>query len=217
MQSSHSCLALFALLASDVLALPHDEQYINVKLSKTVVVTGTHTLEEASPFSTPPANIKLLCPTPGEPCTLDGISTWPSGTMSLVASGEEEAKTTVLDPVASAGMNNAHMTSTERGEELEQASGAEDERKAFWATMFARADPRSHAPAQMVLDEDEAEDYQERKTKKNKWECVQCDEGRDLVCINGTHFGFCDEGCPEPRRLKDGMKCVDGKIFRARP
>ena len=44
-------------------------------------------------------------------------------------------------------------------------------------------------------------------------ECVTCPKGRSLVCINGTHYGYCDEGCAEPRELKDGMKCVDGKIF----
>jgi hypothetical protein len=36
------------------------------------------------------------------------------------------------------------------------------------------------------------------------------------VCIRTTHYGFCDEGCAEPRRLKESMKCVDGKIYGAR-
>jgi hypothetical protein len=42
--------------------------------------------------------------------------------------------------------------------------------------------------------------------------CVTCDKGRDVVCIGDTHFGYCDEGCAEPRKLKDGVKCVDGRI-----
>jgi hypothetical protein len=46
--------------------------------------------------------------------------------------------------------------------------------------------------------------------------CVTCQKGRDVVCIRTTHYGFCDEGCAEPRRLKESMKCVDGKIYGAR-
>jgi hypothetical protein len=42
---------------------------------------------------------------------------------------------------------------------------------------------------------------------------VTCPKGRDLVCIGKTHYGFCDEECAMPRRLKKGMQCADGKIF----
>jgi hypothetical protein len=43
--------------------------------------------------------------------------------------------------------------------------------------------------------------------------CTRCEKGRDLVCIGTTQFGYCDEGCVEPRRLGEGMRCEDGKIF----
>jgi hypothetical protein len=46
--------------------------------------------------------------------------------------------------------------------------------------------------------------------------CVTCKKGRNLVCINGTHYGYCDEGCAEPRKLGDGMECVDGRVFGVR-
>jgi hypothetical protein len=46
--------------------------------------------------------------------------------------------------------------------------------------------------------------------------CVECGKGRDIVCIGERHYGFCDEGCAEPRRLREGMKCVDGRVFGER-
>jgi hypothetical protein len=67
-----------------------------------------------------------------------------------------------------------------------------------------------------VRDEDEDEDYQHSKQMETLKECVTCEKGRDLVCINGTHYGLCDEGCAEPRKLREGMKCVDGRIYGVR-
>jgi hypothetical protein len=72
-----------------------------------------------------------------------------------------------------------------------------------------------------VRDEDEDEEYHQQlehmqDTEESNEGCVYCEKGRSLVCINGTHFGYCDEGCAEPRRLAVGMKCVDGRIFGVR-
>lgn len=50
-------------------------------------------------------------------------------------------------------------------------------------------------------------------TFKVQGACISCPKGRDIVCINATHFGYCDEGCVEPRRVKKGMKCVDGRMY----
>jgi hypothetical protein len=75
---------------------------------------------------------------------------------------------------------------------------------------------------QIVRDEDEDEEYhqvqrlKEADEKSKEDGCVTCKKGRSLVCINGTHFGYCDEGCVEPRRLGEGMECVDGRVFGVR-
>jgi hypothetical protein len=69
---------------------------------------------------------------------------------------------------------------------------------------------------QIVRDEDEDEEYHRVEQSVKAKECVACKKGRSLVCINGTHYGYCDEGCAEPRKLREGMKCVDGRIYGAR-
>jgi hypothetical protein len=75
---------------------------------------------------------------------------------------------------------------------------------------------------QIVRDEDEDEEYhrvqrlKEADEKSKEDGCVTCEKGRSLVCVNGTHYGHCDEGCAEPRRLGEGMECVDGRVFGVR-
>jgi hypothetical protein len=70
-----------------------------------------------------------------------------------------------------------------------------------------------------VRDEDEDELYHIQESEaddRTKDGCVHCEKGKTLVCIHGTHFGYCDEGCVEPRKLGEGMKCVEGRIFGMR-
>jgi hypothetical protein len=287
MHFSHSTWTLLTLLVCRAIALLHDDHPTHAKLTKTIVVTITRTLVDGAPSSTPPTGPTLLCPTPGEQCTLEGISTWPSRTTSLVlptvtfdpiepsnatttktastscahsmsqiipgignststpdltllttidepiasetegssdpaasstpivenTEGENgEVKTSTLDPVVWAGMDGALMTKAKRSAEREQESGAEIQRRVFCARIFPHAHPTR---AQIVRDEDEDEEYQRRTTEWNESECVECEKGMEIVCINGTHVGFCDEGCAEPRELREGTKCVDGKIFGA--
>ncbi|KAF2819818.1 hypothetical protein CC86DRAFT_412740 [Ophiobolus disseminans] len=45
-------------------------------------------------------------------------------------------------------------------------------------------------------------------------ECITCPKGKDLICIDGTHYGFCDEGCVEVRAVLSGAKCEDGRIYQ---
>ena len=66
-----------------------------------------------------------------------------------------------------------------------------------------------------MRDEDEDEEgYKYGYVKKGE-ECITCEKGRDVVCIGDKHFGFCDEGCVEKRRLGVGVRCVDGRIYGA--
>jgi hypothetical protein len=72
---------------------------------------------------------------------------------------------------------------------------------------------------QIVWDGDEDEEYHclEQTGKGIKTDgCMTCEKGRNSVSINGTHFGYCDEGCVEPRRLGEGMERVDGRVFGVR-
>jgi hypothetical protein len=58
---------------------------------------------------------------------------------------------------------------------------------------FVAAHPQGHRKHQQIVrDEDEDEDYQHSKQMETLKECVTCEKGRDLVCINGTHYGLCD-------------------------
>jgi hypothetical protein len=97
-----------------------------------------------------------------------------------------------------------------RNAAIDQESGAELCRKVFWARIFALAGP---VLAQIVRDEDEDEGYQQRQKEGSESGCVECEKGGDIVCVNGTLFGVCDEWCAEVRGLGKGMKCVDGRIF----
>jgi len=82
----------------------------------------------------------------------------------------------------------------------------------LWHRFFAAAHP-----LQIVRDGDfDADDDDSEWYAKTGEECIACEKGRDVVCIGKMHFGYCDEGCVEPRRLGDGMKCVDGKIWGAK-
>jgi hypothetical protein len=59
--------------------------------------------------------------------------------------------------------------------------------------------------------------YSKRLTKATRIQMRSvCIVERGGAYINGTHFGYCDEGCAEPRKLGEGMKCVDGRIFGVR-
>jgi hypothetical protein len=84
-------------------------------------------------------------------------------------------------------------------------------------SFFVAAHPQMHTKHQQIVrDEDEDEEYHRVEQSVKAKECVACKKGRSLVCINGTHYGYCDEGCAEPRKLREGMKCVDGRIYGAR-
>lgn len=106
------------------------------------------------------------------------------------------------------------MTRSKRGEE----NSAQRRHKTFWSRLFVAAYPQT--PVQIVRDEDEAEDQDDfthgNELENVKMECVQCPKGRSIVCIDGGFYGYCDEGCAEPRKLKEGMKCVDGRIYGVR-
>jgi hypothetical protein len=126
---------------------------------------------------------------------------------------DAEATTDVIDSVAWAGMDGALMTRAKR--EIE--SSAQRRRKTFWSRLFVAAHPQT--PMQIVRDEDEDDD-QDDFTHGNepdvKMACVTCPKGRSIVCIDSGYYGNCDEGCAEPRKLKERMKCVDGRIYGAR-
>jgi hypothetical protein len=123
-------------------------------------------------------------------------------------------KTSDRDPIAWSGtddaLNHSHARRSEQNDRTPQ-------RKPFWTRFFAAGLPQlppsiSQVAPQMMRDEDEAE----VEVGDDGTECLKCPKNRDLVCINGTHYGFCDEGCVEARRLKDGMKCVEGRIYGVR-
>jgi hypothetical protein len=85
----------------------------------------------------------------------------------------------------------------------------------LWHRFFAVAHPQS--VPRSVRDEDmETDDEVENLWAKKGEECITCEKGKDLICIGEAQFGYCDEGCVEPRILRAGMKCVDGKIWGAK-
>jgi hypothetical protein len=126
---------------------------------------------------------------------------------------DAKVTTDVVDSIAWAGMDGALVTRTNRGLE----SSAQRRHKMFSIRLFVAAYPQT--PMQIVQDEDEDKD-QNNFTHGNgsdlKMECVQCPKGRSIVCIDGGYYGYCDEGCAESRKLKEGTKCVDGRIYGAR-
>jgi hypothetical protein len=77
----------------------------------------------------------------------------------------------------------------------------------FWKHSFVAAHARERIES--TGDGDEG-------GKIEKDDCMTCEAGRDVVCIGDTHYGYCDEGCAEPRKLKEGVKCVDGRIYGVR-
>jgi len=103
-----------------------------------------------------------------------------------------------LDPIAWAGINKRS-----------EVSGAQRSHKPFWSRVFVAGYPQS--PVQVGVNKD---DFSTGDEPENM--CVTCPEGGDVVCIGETHYGFCDEGCAEPRRLGEGMRCVGGRITGAR-
>jgi hypothetical protein len=109
----------------------------------------------------------------------------------------EEIKTSFIDPIAWAGADNALMG---REEKNNTYAG----RKTIWSRFFAVAHSK-----QIVRDLNE-------EATKDEDQCSTYARGASLVCINGTHYGYCDEGCAAPRRLRDGTKCVQGRIYGAR-
>ncbi|KAF2031081.1 hypothetical protein EK21DRAFT_111322 [Setomelanomma holmii] len=120
-------------------------------------------------------------------------------------------KTIQIDPVAWGAPDNL------RRRNLSTSTNASPYHKPLWPRFFAAAYPQllsstSQPPLQIMRDEDEDEiDHGNPNDTGTK--CITCPRNQDVVCINGTHYGFCDEYCVDPRVLKQGMKCVDGKIF----
>jgi hypothetical protein len=100
------------------------------------------------------------------------------------------------------------------------SNNAQPRSKPHFSFFFVAAHPQVHTKHQQIVrDEDEDEEYHRLKNQASEFKnqaCVICEKRRSLVCINGTHYGYCDEGCAEPRKLRDGMKCVDGRIYGVR-
>lgn len=126
------------------------------------------------------------------------ISGPPSDATTQIQSSS--TSTDILDPVAW-DMTNPNARRSE-------SNNASRRKKAFWTQFFALASPAYPGRSQIVRDEDEEQEAGGGDESK----CVVCPKGRDMVCIGKTHFGFCDEGCAEPRRLTKGTKCVKGRI-----
>jgi hypothetical protein len=111
----------------------------------------------------------------------------------------EKIKTSFIDPIGWVGTDNALMG---RKKENNAYTG----RKTIWSRFFAVA----HSD-QIVRDLNEDEE-----ATKDGGQCYTCAKGASLVCINDTHYEYCDEGCAAPRKLRDGMKCVQGRIYGVR-
>jgi hypothetical protein len=265
----HTMLSLLACALTLASALPHSEAATTTKLTKTAVVTVTHTIHHPLRSTTLPADPTLECPSTNEPCIIDGIAIWPSGTTRIIHSstinpnassffsaaffsssspGKPPTSTTsahstpstsasllanesdwiysvqptapptqassepvsaashatsFLEPIAWSGMDGALVSRARRAEE----NGVHKGRRSIWYGFFAGANAQ-----QIVRDKDEVFETDVAESQ----ECCMCEKGRSLVCINGTHFGYCDEGCAEPRELREGMKCVEGKIYGAK-
>lgn len=122
---------------------------------------------------------------------------------------DDSSNHSVYDPVAWADTN---------GKRSKRDSTSNTSRRSYWNYLFTHALPQvpmpPNAPPQIVRDEDEDVILQ---GKVDERKCVQCgkDDG-DIICIGKTHYGYCDEGCAEPRRLYKGLKCVKGRVFADR-
>ncbi|KAH4943402.1 hypothetical protein HBI70_190050 [Parastagonospora nodorum] len=99
-----------------------------------------------------------------------------------------------FDPIAWASIDKRSET-----------SGAQRGPRPLWSRVFVAGYPQS--AAQVHADKD---DFSTGNEPENM--CVTCEAGGDVVCIGETHYGFCDEGCAEPRVLGRGMRCVDGRV-----
>jgi hypothetical protein len=269
MYTRHTMFSLWACTITLTSALRHEEATAATEVIRTMVVTVTHTIDQ--PLHSDAALLTdptLTCPSPNEPCIIDGIAIWPNDTTSLVlpianldvstfpsatyfassSLGKDTTSTTsahstpctshtpapeesdwvysiqpidppaqvpsksvsaasvqtpALDPIAWSGMDGALEGPSRRVEE----SAAPKRRRSIWQGFFVGAYAQ-----QIVRDEDEVFENDGIESE----ECYMCAKGRSLVCINGTHFGYCDEGCAEPRKLRDGTKCVEGKMYGAR-
>jgi hypothetical protein len=144
------------------------------------------------------------------------ISTLPASSDTVTESKDystNAAEPTPTDVKATTdGMDGALTTHVKRG--LER--NAQRRRKKLWSRLFVAAYPQT--PMQIVRNEDEDQDdfTQGNEPENVKMRCVQCPKGRSIVCIDDEYYGYCDEGCAEPRKLKEGMKCVDGRIYGIR-
>jgi hypothetical protein len=109
----------------------------------------------------------------------------------------------MLDPLSLHISNNKARRS--------EPNNASRRKTVYWSQFFALASPVYAERAQIVRDKDRDLEVSDRVDESK---CVTCPKGGELVCIGTTHYGFCDEGCAEPRRLMEGARCVDGRIFR---
>lgn len=218
-------------------ALPHDESSsVSPVVTETIFLTVTHTLDKniisTSPLETASLSVYSTATTMTSSCThfshsyphLTGtqgvaisMSSYAASIRSeAVASREHDITTAsssstddqttasmpIDDPVGWAGVDDALFTSI---------SVPQNQHRDAALTTQARPWGRIFVGAMRVPRNFDAEDYEGRNEEHG--ECISCRKGRDIVCINATHFGYCDEGCVEPRRVKKGMKCVDGRMY----
>ncbi|KAH7081514.1 hypothetical protein BKA63DRAFT_589043 [Paraphoma chrysanthemicola] len=105
-----------------------------------------------------------------------------------------------------------------RQHEIQSHHNAALKRKPFWTHFFAAALPQSppsnaKSTPEHIHDADDSASEAIIRTDEHGKECITCPKYQDLVCINSTHYGHCDEGCVEPRRLRGATRCVGGRIF----
>jgi hypothetical protein len=108
----------------------------------------------------------------------------------------------VHDPVGWAGIDDALFSSISVPQNR-QRDAAPMTRARPWGRLFVDAMTVPHD----FNTEDDNGRYKEQGEGSEGMTagCITCPRGGDLVCINATHFGYCDEGCVEPRRVREDV------------
>lgn len=137
---------------------------------------------------------------------------------TVVDPPDEAYKTNQLDDSSNDSVSDPVAWANTNGKRSITSDPLNTSRRSYRNYFFAHALPQApmppNAPPQIVRDEDE-DAISKGEVDENK--CVRCGKNHgDIICIGRTHYGYCDEVCAEPRRLYDGLKCVDGRIFADR-
>ncbi|KAH7091284.1 hypothetical protein FB567DRAFT_589180 [Paraphoma chrysanthemicola] len=124
--------------------------------------------------------------------------------------------TSDTDNIALPDINN--VLGQSRRHQIQSHRNAAPKGKPFWTHFFVAALPQSplskaKSTPEHIRDLDDSDSEAIIPTNEYGKECITCPKNQDLVCINDTHYGHCDEGCVDPRRLRAGTKCVGGRIF----